>query len=199
MEKESECYTPINEGNQANQGNYIIGEEKLSKFSKELFQKPVFGCISGIYLNYIYIHNWRKNKNIFSLLLILYINYLIIKIILKNILKTKEVQENKKNNDEILIEKRKEMFRKIISLEDPGSTIRGIIYAYLCLLLSKLLGDKFIILFILNIFIFYAPINNKFPNFIFMSIMSIKQTIEGIIGIISCFIPRYNPKKEKNI
>ena len=196
MEKESEKYSSIND---EQQGNYIIGEEKFSKFSKEIFQKPIFGYLSGVYLNYIYIYNWRKNKNIFSLLLILYINFLIIKIILKNVLKIKEVQDNKKNNDEILIEKRKEMFRKIISLEDPGSTIRGIIYTYLCLIISNLLGDKFIILFILNIFIFYSPINNKFPNFIFMSIMSVKQTIEGIIGIISCFIPRYIPQKEKNI
>ena len=196
MEKESEKYSSIND---EQQGNYIIGEEKFSKFSKEIFQKPIFGYLSGIYLNYIYIYNWRKNKNIFSLLLILYINFLIIKIILKNVLKIKEVQDNKKNNDEILIEKRKEMFRKIISLENPGSTIRGIIYTYLCLILANLLGDKFIILFILNIFIFYSPINNKFPNFIFMSIMSVKQTIEGIIGIISCFIPRYIPQKEKNI
>ena len=196
MEKESDKYSSIND---EQQGNYIIGEEKFSKFSKELFQKPIFGYLSGIYLNYVYIYNWRKNKNIFSLLLILYINFLIIKIILKNVLKIKEVQENKKNNDEILIEKRKEIFRKMISLENPGSTIRGIIYTYLCLIISNLLGDKFILLFILNIFIFYSPINNKFPNFIFMAIMSAKQTIEGIIGIIGCFIPRYIPQKEKNI
>ena len=50
----------------------------------------------------------------------------------------------------------------------------------------------------LNILVFYAPINNKFPNFVFNSIMYVKQTIEGIFGIVECFIPRYVDKKEKN-
>ena len=110
----------------------------------------------------------------------------------------KDNEENKKINNELSIQKRREIFRKIISLEDPSSTIRSFIYIYICLQLSKLLGDKFIFLFILNIFVFYAPINNKFPNFIFKSLMYIKQTIESIFGIIESFIPRYVDKKEKN-
>ena len=60
------------------------------------------------------------------------------------------------------------------------------------------LGDKFILLIILNIFVLYHPINKKFPHFLFLSRMYIKQVIEGIIGILECFIPRYEGEKSKN-
>ena len=180
------------------ESNCVLGEPYFSQFSKDIFKNPIFGYITGIYLNFLYIHNWRKNKNIFSLLMILYINYLLIKIILGKIYKLEENKEHETYNYELEIKKRRERFRKIISLEDPSSTIRTFIYTYLCLFLSQLLGDQFILLLILNILIFYAPINNKFPNFIFTSIMSIKQTIEGIFGILECFIPRYVDKKELN-
>ena len=178
--------------------NYNFDLKDLTRFSNEIFSNKIFGFICGLYLNFIYIHNWLKNKNIFSLLIIIYINILIIKIILGKIFQVEIKEEPKKNFNEQDMNKIRERFRKIIRLEDPSSTIRSFIYTYLCLLLSKLLGDKFIIFFILNIFVFYAPINNKFPNFIFNSIMYVKQTIEGIFGIVECFIPRYVDKKEKN-
>ena len=180
------------------ESNGVLGESHFSQFSKEIFKNAIFGYICGIYLNFVYIYNWRKNKNIFSLLIILYINYLLIKIILGMLYKLEENKEHKTYNYEIEIKRYRERFRKIISLEDPSSTIRTFIYIYLLLLLSRLLGDKFILLLILNILIFYTPINNKFPNFIFLSIMSIKQTIEGVFGILESFIPRYIDKKELN-
>ena len=180
------------------ESNCILGEPYLSQFSKEIFKNAIFGYIIGIYLNFVYIYNWRKNKNIFSLLIILYINYLLIKIILGRLFKLEENKEHKTYNYESEMKKYRERFRKIISLEDPSSTIRTFVYIYSCLLLSLLLGDKFILLLILNILIFYTPINNKFPNFIFNTIMTLKQTIEGILGILESFIPRYIDKKELN-
>ena len=180
------------------ESNCILGEPYFSQFSKEIFKNKFFGYICGIYLNFIYIHNWLKNKNIFSLLLILYMNYLLIKIILGKLFKQEENKEHKEYNYELEIKKMRERFRKIISLEDPSSTIRTFIYIHLLLLLTRLLGDKFILLLILNILVFHTPINNRFPNFIFNSIMSIKQTIEGVFGILECFIPRYVDKKELN-
>ena len=177
--------------------NYNFNLKDLTRFSIEIFTNKIFGFICGLYLNFIYFHNWLKNKNIFSLLIIIYINILIIKIILGKIFQVEIKEEPKKNFNEQDMNKIRERFRKIIRLEDPSSTIRSFIYTYLCLLLSILLGDKFIIFFILNIFVFYAPINDKFPNFIFNSIMYVKQTIEGIFGIVECFIPRYVDKKEK--
>ena len=180
------------------ESNGVLGEQHFSQFSKEIFKNAIFGYIIGIYLNFVYIYNWRKNKNIFSILIILYINYLLIKIILGMLYKLEENKEHKTYNYEIEIKRYRERFRKIIRLEDPSSTIRTFIYIYLLLLLSRLLGDKFILLLILNILIFYTPINNKFPNFIFNTIMTLKQTIEGILGILESFIPRYIDKKELN-
>ena len=180
------------------ESNCILGEPYFSQFSKEIFKNAIFGYIIGIYLNFVYIYNWRKNKNIFSLLIILYINYLLIKIILGRLFKLEENKEHKTYNYESEMKKYRERFRKIISLEEPSSTIRTFVYIYSCLLLSLLLGDKFILLLILNILIFYTPINNKFPNFIFNTIMTLKQTIEGILGILESFIPRYIDKKELN-
>ena len=180
------------------ESNCILGEPYFSQFSKEIFKNAIFGYIIGIYLNFVYIYNWRKNKNIFSLLIILYINYLLIKIILGRLFKLEENKEHKIYNYESEMKKYRERFRKIISLEDPSSTIRTFVYIYSCLLLSILLGDKFILLLILNILIFYTPINNKFPNFIFNTIMTLKQAIEGVLGILESFIPRYIDKKEFN-
>ena len=162
------------------ESNGVLGESHFSQFSKEIFKNAIFGYICGIYLNFVYIYNWRKNKNIFSLLIILYINYLLIKIILGMLYKLEENKEHKTSNYEIEIKRYRERFRKIIRLEDPSSTIRTFIYIHLLLLLTRLLGDKFILLLILNILVFHTPINNRFPNFIFNSIMSIKQTIEVV-------------------
>ena len=63
--------------------------------------------------------------------------------------------------------------------------------------ISMLLGDRVLLLAILNIFIFYSPINNKYPHFLFFSRMSFKQIFEGIIGIVECLIPRYVEDKNK--
>ena len=62
---------------------------------------------------------------------------------------------------------------------------------------SSFLGDRFILFIFLNIFIFYAPINKKFPNFLFISRMTIKQIIEGTLGLLECVIPRYEEEKAK--
>ena len=62
---------------------------------------------------------------------------------------------------------------------------------------SSWIGDKFILFVSLNIFIFYCPINKKYPHFLFISRMYIKQIIEGTIGIIECLIPRYEEDKSK--
>lgn len=65
--------------------------------------------------------------------------------------------------------------------------------------ISSWVGDRFILLVILNIFIFYGPIDKKFPHFLFTSRMYIKQVIEGSLGIVECLIPRYQEDKHQNI
>ena len=94
-------------------------------------------------------------------------------------------------------QKKRERFRKIVSFEDPIFTIKVLIYIYLLMKLAGLLGDRFILLIVLNIFIFYAPIEKKCPHFLFKSRMYVKQIIEGTVGIIECLIPRYEEEKPK--
>ena len=62
---------------------------------------------------------------------------------------------------------------------------------------SAIIGDRIILIVVLNIFILYAPINKKFPHFLFISRMYIKQIIEGTLGILECLIPRYEEEKTK--
>lgn len=50
----------------------------------------------------------------------------------------------------------------------------------------------------LNIILFYAPIEKKFPYFLFKSRMYLQQTFQGIFGLINCFIPKYEEQKKMN-
>ena len=84
-----------------------------------------------------------------------------------------------------------------MNFEDPILTIKTLSYIYLLMKVLSWIGDRFILFIFLNIFVFYAPINKKFPNFLFVSRMSIKQVIEGAIGIVECLIPRYEEEKIK--
>ena len=60
------------------------------------------------------------------------------------------------------------------------------------------MNDKLILFIILNVIIFYAPIESVSDHFLFKIKMAIKQTYEGIIGLIIIFIPKYEPtQKEK--
>ena len=102
----------------------------------------------------------------------------------------------------------KNFLKKTISLEDKLYTTRIFIEFYLLMKITSFLSDKFIILIIANICIFYSIIDKKFPYFLFKCRMSVKQIIEGIIVLLICIIPRYeekeiekqneNDKKQKN-
>ena len=48
--------------------------------------------------------------------------------------------------------------------------------------IASIFGDKFIILFILNIIVLYAPLEKNFPHFFFKLRISLKQIIEGAIA-----------------
>ena len=89
----------------------------------------------------------------------------------------------------------KNFLKKTISLEDKLYTTRIFIEFYLLMKITSFLSDKFIILIISNICIFYSIIDKKFPYFLFKCRMSIKQIIEGIIVLLICIIPRYEEKE----
>lgn len=53
----------------------------------------------------------------------------------------------------------------------------------------------------MNIFLFYQPINALRPNCFSNSYITVKQTVKGILGVIDSLIPCYedeNEKKEDN-
>ena len=83
-----------------------------------------------------------------------------------------------------------------MSFQDKILTIKTIIYLFLLKKVSSWLGDKIILFVLLNVFIFYSPINKKFPHFLFYIRMYIKQIIEGTIGILICFFPTFEKSKK---
>ncbi len=86
--------------------------------------------------------------------------------------------------------------KKTISLEDKIHTSSLLIELLLLMKITSYFSDQMILLIISNICIFYSILDKKYPHFLFMFRMSIKQIIEGIIVVLICIIPNYE-KKEK--
>ena len=57
-------------------------EQTLLDFSKNLFQNPKFGLSLGVILNYIFIYSFCKSKSCFSIIIYIFLVYLIFTIIL---------------------------------------------------------------------------------------------------------------------
>ena len=69
------------------------------------------------------------------------------------------------------------------------------------LILSKIINlfnEKFIIMIVLNVILFYGPIEKRCPYFLVKVILIPQQICEGIFGIISCLIPQYEQPKDEN-
>jgi hypothetical protein len=88
-------------------------------------------------------------------------------------------------------------FKKTISFDDKLYTFRVLIEIFILMKFTSFLNDRIILLFILNIIIFYAPLEKKCPHFLFKSRMFLRQIIEGAMGAIDCLIPRYEDMNEK--
>jgi len=87
--------------------------------------------------------------------------------------------------------------QKIISFEDYKYSSKKLFEIYLIGKIINIFNEKFILLIITNIIIFYWPIENYTDHFLFKGKIAIKQTIEGSLAIINCFIPKYEePKKD---
>ena len=69
---------------------FFMDEQKFANFSKNLFKVPVFGYLSGIILNLVYLYSWREGKSIIYIIFTLFIDYLIIGILLKNVFKVSQ-------------------------------------------------------------------------------------------------------------
>ena len=86
----------------------------------------------------------------------------------------------------------------MISFEDYIFTSFEIFKLYIIGIVMNKINEKFLLLIITNIIMFYAPIEKKTDHFLFKASMAVKQTFEGIFGLITCLIPKYEePKKEK--
>ncbi len=109
-------------------------------------------------------------------------------------LKSDKIKENLYNGY-ISLDK---YLQKIISLEDWKYSLKELIKMYIIGKIINIINEKFFLLIITNIVMFYAPIENMTDHFLFKAKMAVKQTIEGIFGILSCFIPRYEEPKKEN-
>ena len=188
-------------------------EQSILDFSIELFRNPVLGLSLGIILNILYIYSYFKSKSCLSIIFYIFIVYLLFSIILSKLANLRSNYKEKKEeplSEEKLNAINKELnssilyfrnfIKKTISLEDKLYTVRVLIELYLLMKITSFLTDKFILFFILNIIIFYAPIEKHCPHFVFKCRMTIKQIIEGIIVLLTCLIPKYEePIKDKKI
>ena len=89
--------------------------------------------------------------------------------------------------------------KKIVFFEDAYFTLNTLFKLYSLVSLLNYVNDKLILFIFMNIIIFYFPIENKTDHFIFKIYMAIKQTIDGIIGLLIVIIPKYEKPKEENV
>ena len=87
--------------------------------------------------------------------------------------------------------------RKVINFEDAYFSGKEIAKLYFCSTILNILNEKLILFIIINVIIFYSPIEDRSEHFLFKMKMAVKQSIEGIIGLIIAVIPKYEAPKEK--
>ena len=73
-----------------------------------------------------------------------------------------------------------------------------IIIFYILSRIINWFNDKLIIWIVLNVLIFYGPLEKKCPYFLFKCRVSVEQIFQGIFGLVSCFIPKYEEDKQEN-
>ena len=88
--------------------------------------------------------------------------------------------------------------QKIVSFDDYKFSLIQLFKLYMSAKIINILNEKFILLIITNIIMFYAPLENYSDHFLFKAKMAVIQTIEGTIGLISCLIPKYEEPKINN-
>ena len=71
---------------------FIFDEQKFAKFSHDLFNFPIFAIISGIYLNIVYFFSCIRKMSIISILINIFIQYLVIRIILTKLFKINDIK-----------------------------------------------------------------------------------------------------------
>jgi hypothetical protein len=87
---------------------------------------------------------------------------------------------------------------KIMEFNDFYYSIKMILVFYILSKIVNLFNEKFLLMIVLNVIIFYAVLEKRCAYFLFKAMMIPQQICEGILGIISCLIPKYEePKVEE--
>ena len=180
-----------------------ILEAKILIFSQKLFKNPLIGIIISILFNIIYFYNWFIKRTMFSTFIFLYLTFLFFMTIV-NLFK------GNNNEEQLYYEKYQNDTEKyFLNVTDNcfvAKTIncKNIVYSFkilfFCFVLMKLfniINEKFIIWLLMNICVFYAPIEKKCPYFFAKSRIYVRQVLEGIIGVLSCLIPKYEEEEKK--
>ena len=181
----------------SDRANYL--DIKVLEISSELFENPLFGFGITAITNILYIYVWYKKKTVFSILTFLLLFYIIVRIIQKKIL---GLNRNTKTNEEGLKTELLKVYLQIstyvvsiVSLENYVYTCTELAKLYTFCTIINLFNDKFLLLILLNIVILYSQIEKKCNHFVFKGRMAVKQIIEGVIGVVACFIPKYEEKQ----
>ena len=78
---------------------------------------------------------------------------------------------------------------RIIIFDNLLYTLTALIEIFLFYKLSKRINWIIFTMVLGNMLIFYAPIYNRYPKFLFRIRMFIKEIIEGVLVVLSCLIP----------
>ena len=92
--------------------------------------------------------------------------------------------------------KRYNYMKEIITFKDVKRSIKELLKMFIIMKIINIINDKLLLLIVVNIIIFYSPLENKSDHFLFKGKMAVKQFCEGIVGLIECLIPRYEAPKE---
>ncbi len=133
---------------------------------------------------YFFTLNCLTRKYIFYLFFYLY----------REKLKKKEIRENKAINsawNELLnyIGLILSNIRDIILFKDGIYSLTAFVEIFLFWIITKRINIIFYVLLAGNIILFYAPLEKKFPKFLFRVRMFIKEIIEGIICVLITLLP----------
>ena len=64
-------------------------EQSILDFSSELFKKPLLGLALGIMVNILYIYSYFKSRSCFSIIIYLFLAYLLYSIIFSKLIQIK--------------------------------------------------------------------------------------------------------------
>ena len=85
--------------------------------------------------------------------------------------------------------------KDIFLFKDLLYTLTAFIEIFLFYKLIKRINGIFLCIIIGNIIFFYAPLEKRYPKFLFRIRMFIKEIIEGILCLFALLIPMNDKKK----